>query len=94
MHWYAGFRDPRPRPSPSLFEWAGGLGPLTRTARLLHEKHVPADPVLAPAFATMPADQPHRLAAWLAAALGGPEDRTAGGQPSQRPPSCRPAARR
>ncbi|HXJ24143.1 MAG TPA: ferritin-like domain-containing protein, partial [Streptosporangiaceae bacterium] len=80
MHWYAGFRDPWPRPSPSLFEWAGGLGPLTRTARLLHEKLVPADPVLAPAFATMPADQPHRLAAGLAAALGGPEPDGAGQQ--------------
>jgi truncated hemoglobin YjbI len=78
MHWYVGFRDPRPRPSPSLFEWAGGLGPLIRTARLLHEKHVPADSLLAPAFATMPADQPHRLAAWLAAALGGPEQDGAG----------------
>ena len=106
MHWYVGFRDPLPRPSPSLFEWAGGLGPLTRTARLLYEKHVPADSLLAPAFATMPADQPHRLAAWLAAALGGPEQDGAGqarcrparasqhGQPSQPPPSCRPAARR
>jgi CDGSH-type Zn-finger protein len=72
MHWYAGFRDPLPRPAPTLFEWAGGLGPLTRTARLLYEKHVPADPVLAAAFATMAADQPHRLAAWLAAALGAP----------------------
>ncbi|HEV8221248.1 MAG TPA: CDGSH iron-sulfur domain-containing protein, partial [Streptosporangiaceae bacterium] len=72
MHWYAGFRDPLPRPGPTLFEWAGGLGPLTRTARLLYEKHVPADPVLAAAFATMAADQPHRLAAWLAAALGAP----------------------
>jgi truncated hemoglobin YjbI len=78
MHWYAGFRDPLPRPGPTLFEWAGGLGPLTRTARLLYEKHVPADPVLAAAFATMPADQPQRLAAWLAAALGGPEPEAAG----------------
>ncbi len=72
MHWYVGFRDPLPRPSPALFEWAGGLGPLTRTARLLYEKHVPADSLLAPVFATMPADHPHRLAAGLAAALGGP----------------------
>jgi CDGSH-type Zn-finger protein len=73
MHWYVNFRDPRPRADPSLFEWAGGLGPLTRMTRLLYEKHVPADSLLAPAFANMPPGQPQRLAAWLAAALGGPE---------------------
>ena len=72
MHWYVGFTDPAPRPSPTLFEYAGGLGPLTRATRLLHEKHIPADPLLAPVFADMPADQPQALAAWLAAALGGP----------------------
>jgi CDGSH-type Zn-finger protein/truncated hemoglobin YjbI len=72
MHWYVGFADPAPRPSPTLFEHAGGLGPLTRAARLLHEKHIPADPLLAPVFADMPADQPQALATWLAAALGGP----------------------
>ena len=72
MHWYVGFTDPAPRPSPTLFEYAGGLGPLTRAARLLHEKHIPADPLLAPAFADMAADQPQALATWLAAALGGP----------------------
>ncbi len=72
MHWYVGFTDPPPRPSPTLFEHAGGLGPLTRTARLLVEKHIPADPLLAPVFADMPADHPQALAGWLAAALGGP----------------------
>jgi CDGSH-type Zn-finger protein/truncated hemoglobin YjbI len=72
MHWYVGFTDPAPRPSPTLFEYAGGLGPLTRAARLLHEKHIPADPLLAPVFADMAAGQPQALAAWLAAALGGP----------------------
>jgi CDGSH-type Zn-finger protein/truncated hemoglobin YjbI len=92
MHWYVGFRDPRPRPSPSLFEWAGGLGALTRTARLLHEKLVPADPVLAPAFATMPADQPHRLAAWLAAALGGPEQDGTGQHGTGQHGAAQPAA--
>jgi CDGSH-type Zn-finger protein/truncated hemoglobin YjbI len=74
MHWYVGFRDPVPGPGhePTLFEWAGGLPGLSRMTRLLYEKHVPADPVLAPAFADMPADQPLLLARWLAAALGGP----------------------
>ena len=41
-------------------------------SRLLYEKHVPADPLLAPLFADMPSDQPQRLAGWLAGALGGP----------------------
>jgi CDGSH-type Zn-finger protein/truncated hemoglobin YjbI len=72
MHWYIGFRDPQPPPEPSLFEWAGGMGRLTRMARLLYEKHVPDDPLLAPAFANMAADQPQRLAGWLSEALGGP----------------------
>ena len=85
MHWYVGFTDPAPRPSPTLFEYAGGLGPLTRAARLLHEKHIPADPLLAPVFADMPADQPQALAAWLAAALGGP---ALGGPALRRPPGA------
>ena len=56
MHWYVGFRDPVPEPGrePTLFEWAGGLPALTRMTRLLYEKHVPADPLLAPLFADMP----------------------------------------
>ena len=76
MHWYVQFRDPVPAPGhqPTLFEWAGGLPALTRMTRLLYEKHVPSDPLLAPAFADMPPDQPHRFARWLAGALGGPAD--------------------
>jgi CDGSH-type Zn-finger protein/truncated hemoglobin YjbI len=74
MHWYVDFRDPVPAPGnePTLFEWAGGLPALTRMARLLYERHVPADPLLTALFADMPPDQPQRLAAWLAGALGGP----------------------
>jgi truncated hemoglobin YjbI len=41
-------------------------------SRLLYEKHIPADPLLAPVFADMPPGQPRRLATWLAEALGGP----------------------
>jgi CDGSH-type Zn-finger protein/truncated hemoglobin YjbI len=74
MHWYAGFRDPAPAAGeePTLFEWSGGLPALTRMGRLLYEKHVPADPLLAALFADMAPDQPQRLAAWLAGAIGGP----------------------
>ena len=74
MHWYVGFRDPvaAAGAEPTLYEWAGGLPALTRMSRLLHEKHVPADPLLAPLFAGLAPGQPQRLAGWLAAALGGP----------------------
>jgi CDGSH-type Zn-finger protein/truncated hemoglobin YjbI len=74
MHWYVDFRDPvrRPGAEPTLFEWAGGLPALTRMTRLLYEKHVPADDLLAPLFAAMPPEQPEREAALLAEAFGGP----------------------
>ena len=79
MHWYVGFRDPVPTGEPTLYEWAGGGPALTRMSRLLYEKHVPADPLLAGRFAQMPSDQAQRLAGWLATALGGPEPAAADG---------------
>ena len=75
MHWYVEFRDPvrRPGAEPTLFEWAGGLPALTRMTRLLYEKHVPADNLLAPLFAAiMPPGYPQREAAVIAEAFGGP----------------------
>ncbi len=101
MHWYVDFRDPvrPPGAEPTLFEWAGGLPALTRMTRLLYEKHVPADGLLAPLFAAMPPGQPQREAAVIAEAFGAP----AGGQgglgarppeptapPSTAPPSTAP----
>jgi CDGSH-type Zn-finger protein/truncated hemoglobin YjbI len=83
MHWYIGFTDPPAPIEPALLEWAGGLPALTRMSRLLYEKHIPADPLLAPVFADMPPDQPQRLAAWLAAALGGPAATGQSGDPRQ-----------
>jgi CDGSH-type Zn-finger protein/truncated hemoglobin YjbI len=74
MHWYVDFRDPvrRAGAEPTLFEWAGGLPALTRMTRLLYEKHVPADDLLAPVFADMAPELPQREAATFAAAFGGP----------------------
>jgi len=73
MHWYIGFTDPQPPGrEPSLFEWAGGLPALTRMTRLLYEKHMPADALLAPLFADVPPGHPQREAARIGAAFGGP----------------------
>src|SRR6266487_3239687 len=47
-------------------------GPRTRMTRLLYEKHVPADDLLAPLFASMAPGYPQREAAQTAAAFGGP----------------------
>ena len=75
MHWYVDFNDPvlDPERVPTLFEWCGGLPALTRTTRIFYEKHVPADPLLAPLFANMAPDHPQRVARWLAEVFGGPQ---------------------
>jgi CDGSH-type Zn-finger protein/truncated hemoglobin YjbI len=74
MHWYVEFHDPVPDPEhvPSVFEWAGGLPALLRMTRVFYERHVPADELLSPLFASMSADHPERVAAWLAEVFGGP----------------------
>ena len=92
MHWYVEFRDPvrPPGAEPTLFEWVGGLPALSRLTRLLYERHVPADDLLAPLFATMAPEFPQREAAVLAEAFGGP----AGRWPVWRPGPGRPASPR
>jgi CDGSH-type Zn-finger protein/truncated hemoglobin YjbI len=72
MHWYVEFRDPPRSGDPTLFEWAGGLPALTRMTRLLYEKQVPADDLLAPLFAAMEPGFPQQEAAVIAASFGGP----------------------
>jgi CDGSH-type Zn-finger protein/truncated hemoglobin YjbI len=72
MHWYIGFTDPPPSAGPTLFEWAGGLPALTRMTRLLYEKHVPADPELAAAFAGLPAGYAAHEARRIGEIFGGP----------------------
>jgi truncated hemoglobin YjbI/CDGSH-type Zn-finger protein len=85
MHYHVDFHDPVPPADhrPTIFEWAGGLPAFIRMTRLFYEKHVPADPLLAPLFATMPADHPVRVAKWLAEVFCGPNRYSAehGGYP-------------
>ncbi len=94
MHWYVDFRDPARPADPTLFEWAGGLPALTRMTRLLYERHVPADPVLAAAFASMPPGHPEQEARALAEALGGRLDATRGQLSPVARPGCRPRSSR
>jgi CDGSH-type Zn-finger protein/truncated hemoglobin YjbI len=80
MHYYVNFRDPvadEDHP-PTMFEWCGGLPALLRMTRLFYEKYVPQDPLLAPLFATMSADHPERVAAWLGEVFGGPANYSEG----------------
>ena len=93
MHWYVDFRDPvrRAGAEPTLFEWAGGLPALTRMTRLLYERHVPADDLLAPVFAAMAPDLPQREAAAFASAFGGPPAGDPAGDPADYWASGRPA---
>jgi CDGSH-type Zn-finger protein/truncated hemoglobin YjbI len=72
MHYYAGFSDPARDGQPTLFQWAGGLPGLTRMTRLLYEKHVPADSLLAPLFAGMPPGYARSEASRIGEAFGGP----------------------
>ncbi|HZE48007.1 MAG TPA: CDGSH iron-sulfur domain-containing protein [Jatrophihabitantaceae bacterium] len=77
MHWYVNFADPPMSDQPTLFEWAGGFPALLRMTRLFYGKYVPADPLLAPLFASMSPDHPERVAAWLGETFGGPKLHTA-----------------
>jgi CDGSH-type Zn-finger protein/truncated hemoglobin YjbI len=77
MHYYVNFADPPMSEQPTVFEWAGGFPALLRMTRLFYGKYVPADPLLAPLFASMSPDHPERVAAWLGETFGGPKVHTA-----------------
>ena len=81
MHWYVGFADPVARRGirPSPYEWAGGLPALTRMSRLFYEKHVAADPLLAPLLADIGPDQAPSRQRLAEARLAGCPPAPAGG---------------
>ncbi len=61
---------------PTLAEWAGGPPVLRRLTDRFYAK-VAGDPVLAPVFATMSAEHPAHVAAFIGEVFGGPADYTA-----------------
>lgn len=58
---------------PTLYEWLGGAEPLQALIARFYEK-VPADPLLAPLFARMPAEHFQHVAAFIGEVFGGPAD--------------------
>jgi hemoglobin len=62
---------PTPKPTPTLYEWAGGSDAFHRLTSLFYAR-VPDDPVLAPVFAHMDAEHPAHVADWLIEVFGGP----------------------
>lgn len=57
---------------PTLYEWLGGGEVLDRLIARFYEK-VPADPLLAPLFATMPKEHFEHVADFIGEVLGGPK---------------------
>lgn len=61
---------------PTLYEWLGGAEPLDLLIDRLYQK-IPADPLLAPLFASMPKEHFHHVAQFIGEVLGGPADYSA-----------------
>jgi hemoglobin len=60
-----------PRPTPTLYEWAGGAEAFYRLTSSFYDR-VKDDPVLAPVFAHMDRAHPAHVADWLIEVFGGP----------------------
>src|SRR5882762_8179882 len=58
---------------PTLYEWLGGGEALSRLIERFYQK-VPADPLLAPLFASMPKEHFQYVAQFIAEVLGGPAE--------------------
>lgn len=57
---------------PTLYDWIGGIAVLEQLTERFYRK-VATDEVIGPIFATMDADHPKHVAAFLAEVLGGPK---------------------
>lgn len=60
-----------PAPTPSLYEWIGGIPALERLTEEFYRR-VASDPLIAPVFAGMGHDHPKHVAAFIGEVLGGP----------------------
>jgi hemoglobin len=58
---------------PSLYEWIGGKPALEKLTATFYAR-VATDPLLQPIFATMGADHPQHVAAFIGEVFGGPDD--------------------
>src|SRR3984893_2262906 len=68
-------------PVPTLYEWVGGIERLESLFKAFYER-VPADPILGPVFAKMPAEHSRTVAHFVAEVLGGPALYSGDGQHS------------
>src|ERR1700761_6833900 len=59
------------QPVPSLYAWAGGIDRIQGLFQAFYAK-VPADPILGPVFAGMPAEHFETVAHFVSEVLGGP----------------------
>ena len=60
------------RPTPTLYEWAGGAEALEKLFDAFYQR-VPEDDLLAPLFAGMDSRHAHHVAHWLGEVFGGPK---------------------
>jgi len=58
--------------TPTLYEWAGGIEPITRLITTFYD-HAVADELLNPYFGRMPRSHVGLVAEWFAEILGGPK---------------------
>jgi hemoglobin len=61
----------KPTQIPTLYDWAGGIERLEALFMKFYDR-IPADPILGPVFATMPAEHFRTVAHFVAEVLGGP----------------------
>ena len=62
------------KPTPSLYEWIGGIETLERLLDHFYGSKIPNEPTLAPLFAHISADHFKHVAAFFAEVFGGPAD--------------------
>jgi truncated hemoglobin YjbI len=65
---------------PTLYDWAGGIDRIQELFKTFYTR-VPADPLLGPVFAHMPAEHFETVAHFVSEVLGGPKLYSGDGRP-------------